>query len=111
MSEPFPIAVVLTGVAGFAAMLFSKLLEVRLPRDGAVFQALYARRRRHIGRRRFWLRARYYLPWIAAPDLAGGDAKVRALLAAARVSGMIFLAGAVAVLAGLAHIALRMGSH
>ena len=110
MTEAFPIAVILTGLAGVAALVSSTLLERLLPRDGAVFKALIARRRRHVGRRRFWLQARYYLPWIAPPDLAGCDPRVGNFLRVARACGMLFVAGALAVLAMIARAAATLGS-
>jgi hypothetical protein len=110
MTPAYPIAVVFTGLACGATMVFSSLLSRRLPRDGALFKALFARRRRSVGRRRFWLRARYCLPWVASPDLAGCPALVRKYLAAARASATLFVTGALAVLASLGHAALLLAT-
>jgi hypothetical protein len=110
MNPAYPIAVVFTGLACCAAMVFSRLLERRLPRDGALFKALFARRRRSVGRRHFWLRARYCLPWVASPDLADSPARVRAYFGAARASATLFVAGALAVLAAIARAAFALGA-
>jgi hypothetical protein len=110
MTSQFPIAVVLAGLATLPAMLFSHRLELHIPRHEPLFKTLFARRRRHVGRRRFWLRARYYLPWVPSPDLEGRESIVRTYLILARVSGMVFIASASTVLLAIGRTAWLLRS-